>query len=332
MKKKAFGCLGIFLIVALGVSLIFNFLLLVAGVDSPTIGASGPVEIYDKVRLSGSGGNQVAVIPLYGVISYGMPGDAFASMVDDIVAKLKQAREDSQVKAIILRVDSPGGEVTASDVIYNEVVKTDAVKPVVVFMESVAASGGYYVAVGGRHLMANELSITGSIGVILQTYNMTGLSEKVGLDVLTIKSGKMKDILNPFRKVEPEEVEFVQELINETYGKFLGIVADERDLDAEELRDSVADGRILSGKRALDAGLIDSTGYFDDATSLARELAGIEKASVVELQAPVNLGRLFRIFGSSMQSKNQIELRLGPESLQLESGKLYYLSPHLYGN
>ncbi|MGF1678939.1 MAG: signal peptide peptidase SppA [Candidatus Methylacidiphilales bacterium] len=329
MKKTSIGCLGLFLVVALGVSLLLNFVLFTSNSGVKTAALSSSKGYFEKMPLQGSGSDQVAVVSLYGVISYGMSGEVFASMVEDVVAKLKQAREDQKVKAVILRVDSPGGEVTASDVIYRELTETRKVKPVVVFMESVAASGGYYVAVGGSHLMANELTITGSIGVILQTFQLGEMSKKIGLDVVTVKSGKMKDILNPFRPVQPEELALIQEMIDETYNKFLGVVAEERKKDAEEMRNGLADGRILSGKRALEAGLIDSTGYFDDAVEMAMELGGVEQASVVEIQAPYNFGRLLRLFGSSIQNRGEMRVRLGPESLELEAGRLYFISPHV---
>lgn len=331
MKKSSMGCFALFLVTALGISLVFNGILLVSSVDTSVSWMDSGTGNFEKSYLSGSGKDQVAVITLYGVISYGIAGEATESMVDDVVAKLQEARNDDRVKAVILRVDSPGGEVTASDVIYHEVVLTEEVKPVVVFMDSMAASGGYYAAVGGTHLMANELSITGSIGVILQTYNLTGLSEKIGLDVLTVKSGGMKDLLNPFRETTPEEVAFVQKLIDETYLRFLSVVSDERGLEAEALKTGVADGRILSGKRALAEGLIDSTGYFDDAIDKALELAGLEEASVVRLDAPKTFSRLFNLLGSAMNRSGRVQVQVGPEALNLQAGKLYYISPHLFG-
>ncbi|MEM6886306.1 MAG: signal peptide peptidase SppA [Verrucomicrobiota bacterium] len=331
MNKKFIGCLGIFLVLALGMSLFFNLILLMATAGSSISTTSG-VQYFEKNYVSGYGSDEIAIVPMYGMISYGVPGDVMGTMVDDTLSKLRQAREDNNIKAIILRIDSPGGEVTASDVIYHEVVKTDLVKPVIVYMDSVAASGGYYVAVGGRHLMANELTITGSIGVIIQTMNFEKLSEKVGVDVLTIKSGEMKDMLNPFREAKPEELEFVQNMIDETYDKFLGIVADERGLDANQLRDTVADGRIVSGKTALEVGLIDGTGYFEDAIAQAEELAGLEHARVISIDPPFSLGRLFRVFGATAEARTEVNIKLGPESLNLEAGKFYYVSPHLFSH
>ena len=139
-----------------------------------------------------------------------------------------------------------------------------AKKPVVVYMDSLAASGGYYVSCGGKYLMANETTITGSIGVIIQTLNYEQLFNKIGLSSVVFKSGKFKDLLNGGRPLMPEEREFVQSFVMKTYDKFLGIVAKERSLPADGLRNSIADGRILSGKDALENKLIDSVGQIED--------------------------------------------------------------------
>src|SRR4026209_2479962 len=225
--------------------------------------------------------DKIAVITMRGLISSSLPGTVSDSMVDDLRAALQQAREDSRVKAIVLEIDSPGGEVTASDEIYSAVVKTRARKPVVVYMDSLAASGGYYVSCGGKFLMANETTITGSIGVIIQTLNYEQLFNKVGLASVVFKSGKFKDMLNGARPVTPEEREFVQSFVMKTYDKFLGIVAKERRLEPDLLRNTVADGRILSGKDALDNKLIDGVGQIEDAFAKAKELGNAPRATVV---------------------------------------------------
>jgi protease-4 len=244
-------------------------------------------------------------------------------MVDDLRAALQQAREDSRVKAIVLEIDSPGGEVTASDEIYSAVVKTRARKPVVVYMDSLAASGGYYVSCGGKFLMANETTITGSIGVIIQTLNYEQLFNKIGLASVVFKSGKFKDMLNGARPITPEERELVQNFIMSTYDKFLGIVAKERNLPADLLRNTIADGRILSGKEALQSKLIDGLGQLDDAFGKAKELANAPDAKVVKYGPPFSLSRFLRVFG---ESESKIELQL-PKQLvpQLESGRAYFL-------
>src|SRR5438105_12381745 len=184
---------------------------------------------------------------LRGLISSSIPGSVSDSMVEDMRLALQQACDDDRVKAIVLEIDSHGGEVTASDQIYNAVVKARARKPVVVYMDSLAASGGYYVSCGGKFLMANDTTITGSIGVIIQTLNYEQLFNKIGLAAVVFKSGKFKDMLNGARPITPEERELVQSFIMKTYEKFLGIVAKERNLPADLLRNTIADGRILSG-------------------------------------------------------------------------------------
>jgi protease-4 len=241
---------------------------------------------------------------------------------------LQQARDDNRVKAIVLEIDSPGGEVTAADQIYNAVTKARARKPVVIYMDSLAASGGYYIACGGKFLMANETTITGSIGVIIQTLNYEQLFNKIGLASVVFKSGKFKDILNGARPMTPEERELIQSFVMQTYDKFLGIVAKERSLPADMLRNNIADGRILSGKEALSNKLIDGLGQIEDAFAKAKQLGNAPQATVVKYGPPFSLARFFRAFGQAGQSK--IELQL-PKQLvpQLESGRAYFL-PSFY--
>src|SRR5215469_15577742 len=251
-SDRRLGCLSIFLFIALCASLFVNFVLMivafqrVGGIREPE-----PIPRFREILLqrgARAATDKIAVIAMRGLISSSIPGNVSDSMVDDLRAALQQARDDSRVKAIVLEIDSTGGEATASDAIYSALVKTRARKPVVVYMESLAASGGYYVSCGGRFLMANETTITGSIGVIIQTLNYEQLFNKIGLASVVFKSGKFKDMLNGARPITPEERELIQSFVMQTYDKFLGIVARERNLSADTLRNSVADGRILSGK------------------------------------------------------------------------------------
>src|SRR5207248_8212487 len=225
--------------------------------------------------------DKIAVITMRGLISSSLPGTVTDSMVDDMRAALQQAREDNRVKAIVLEIDSPGGEVTASNAIYSALVETRDRKPVVVYMDSLAASGGYYVSCGGKFLMASDTTITGSIGVIIQTLNYEQLFNKVGLASVVFKSGKFKDILNGARPMTPEERELIQRFVMETYDKFLGIVSKERGLPADMLRNNIADGRIFSGKEALNAKLIDGVGQIEDAYAKAKQLGNAPQATVV---------------------------------------------------
>jgi protease-4 len=329
MTTRRLGCLSIFLFVVLCASLLFNFVLAGAAFSrfssTPRVQEPTPVfreTIVDRGHRGGS--DKIAVIALRGVISSSFPGNVGDSMVDDMRLALEQAREDDKVRAIVLEIDSPGGEVTASDVIYNAVVRARAKKPVVVYMDSLAASGGYYVACGGKYLMANETTITGSIGVIIQTLNYEQLFNKIGLSSVVFKSGKFKDMLNGARPITPEEREYVQSFVMGTYEKFLGIVAKERNLPADGLRTTVADGRILSGRDARDHKLIDGLGQIEDAFRKAKELGNAPDATVVKYGPPFALSRFFRALGESRSSR--IELTLPHQLMpQLESGRAYFL-------
>jgi len=327
MADRKLGCLSIFLFVALCASLFINFVLVIAafqrlgGVREPE-----PIPRFREILLQrGTRGttDKIALITMRGLISSSIPGTVGDSMVDDMRTALEQAREDDRVKAIVLEIDSPGGEVTASDAIYSAVVKARARKPVVVYMDSLAASGGYYVSCGGKFLMASDTTITGSIGVIIQTLNYEQLFNKVGLASVIFKSGKFKDMLNGARPITPEERELVQSFIMKTYDKFLGIVATERNLSADLLRNTIADGRILSGKDAFDSKLIDGLGQFEDAFTKAKQLGNAPEAKFVKYGPPFSLSRLFHLFG---QADSKLELQL-PKQLvpQLESGRAYFL-------
>jgi len=323
---RRLGCLSIFLFIALCSSLFVNCVLMITAFQRLGIREAEPIPRFREVLLhkgTGTTTDKIALITMRGLISSSIPGSVSDSMVDDMRAALQQAREDSRVKAIVLEIDSPGGEVTASDEIYSAVVKTAAKKPVVIYMDSLAASGGYYVSCGGTFLMANETTITGSIGVIIQTLNYEQLFNKIGLASVVFKSGKFKDMLNGARPITPDERELVQNFIMNTYDKFLGIVAKERNLPADLLRSTIADGRILSGKEALQNKLIDALGELDDAFAKAKQLGNAPDAKVVKYGPPFSLSRLFRVFG---QSESKIELQL-PKQLvpQLETGRAYFL-------
>ena len=333
MAERKFGCLSIFLLVALCASLLINLVL--AASAFWRFGGAGREEenrprFREMIIERGAHGSEskIAIITLRGLISTAVGGEVGDSMVDDLRWELEQARDDDDVRAVVLEVDSPGGEVTASDMIYNAVVKTRATKPVVVYMESLAASGGYYVSCGGKYLMANETSITGSIGVIIQTLNYEQLFNKIGLASVVFKSGKFKDMLNGARPITPEERDYIQSFVMKTYDKFLGIVAKERNLPADTLRNGIADGRVLSGRDALDNKLIDGVGQIEDAFAKARELGHAADARIVKYGPPFNLGRVFRMLTS--ESKTKIELSLpGQFSPQLQSGRAYFL-PSFY--
>src|SRR6184192_565397 len=328
MANRRLGCLTLFLFLALCASVIINVFLAIAllGRVSTGVAREEPLAKFREIVVQRGGrgvSDRIVVIVMRGLISSSIPGAASDNMVDDLRMALQQARDDDRVKGVVLEVDSPGGEVTASDMIYNAVVKTRARKPVVVYMDSLAASGGYYVSCGGKYLMANETTITGSIGVIIQTLNYEQLFNKVGLASVVFKSGKFKDLLNGARPMAPEERELVQSFIMKTYEKFLGIVAKERNLSADTLRNTIADGRILSGKDAYDNKLVDALGQIEDAFEKAKQLGHAPDAKIVKYAPPFSLSRFFRAFG---QADSKIEIQLPRQLIsQLESGRAYFL-------
>jgi len=267
MTNKRFGCFAVGLVVLLVFSVLFNLILLAANrhrLSSHYLPKPRPYDETTEDPGSGGSTDKVAIVSLEGLISSSISGSLGDSMVEDIKTALKQAVDDDKVKAILLHIDSPGGEVTASDAIYAAVRKARAKKPVVVYMGSVAASGGYYVACGGSYLMANETTITGSIGVIIETINYEQLLGKIGVSPVVFKSGAFKDILSGSRPMTEEEKAYIQGLVMQTYDKFVGIVSHERKLPMEQLS-PIADGRIISGMDAVHDRLIDKTGQIEDA-------------------------------------------------------------------
>lgn len=330
MKKT--GCALLFLFLALCASVLVNLVLvaLLGAGEAESVATAGwrsemrEISIEDGAR----GAGKIAVIPVQGVIHTAEQTEWGTSMVDDIKKALRAAAEDDEVKAVVLAVDSPGGEVTASDIIYNEIRKVRAGKPVVVSMSSLGASGAYYIACGSDWIVANPTTFTGSIGVIIQSLNYEQLFDKVGLDSVVFKSGKFKDMLSGSRQMTPEERAYIEGMVQQVYGRFLDIVANARKLPAGELRDGFADGRILTGQDAKAAGLVDQLGYIEDAYDRARQLAGAPDAGVFRYEPGLDFGRLFRLLGAGAQSKVELQLGAMP-AFRMEPGRAYLL-PEFY--
>jgi protease-4 len=218
------------------------------------------------------GGDTVGVVEITGVIADSK----------DAIRWINYFVEDDEVKAIVLRIDSPGGGVGASQEIYREVVKArEARKVIVASLGGLAASGGYYVACGADKIMANPGTITGSIGVIMQFSNLEELLKKIGYQGYVIKSGTYKDVGSPFREMTPEERTLLQEVIDTVHQQFIKAVAEGRQLPIEQVA-AIADGRIFSGEQARALGLVDELGNLEDTIAMAATMAGIEgRPSVV---------------------------------------------------
>jgi protease-4 len=193
----------------------------------------------------------------------------------DAVDEIKDYMDDSSIKAIVLRIDSPGGAVAPSQEIYSEVKKAAAKKKVVVSMGSIAASGGYYIASAASRIVANPGTLTGSIGVIMEIPNLEGLMNKIGIKTEVIKSGKNKDIGSMFRSMKPEERQLLQGVMDDVHEQFIRAVAAGRHMKVEDVR-KIADGRVFTGEQAVKVGLVDQLGTLEDATRVAAKLAGIE--------------------------------------------------------
>ena len=303
---------------------------------------AGP-RLEEYLLKDNSSRNKIAVVRLEGIITSEALDPDGNSLVDLIKAQLNRAADDDRVKAVILKVDSPGGEVLASDLINRAVTKfqDDSHKPVVCSMGSLDASGGYYVSVASRWIVANELTLTGSIGVIMEGFNYRGLLDKVGVAPMVFKSGKYKDMLSGMREtneIPAGEHEMIQNLIMETYGRFTNVVVTGRaaahELNKEEGRAlapdwaDYADGRVLSGAQALKLGFADQLGYFDDAVKKAKELGKIRSANLVEYREHYDISDFLSLFGQSSSQSGKardIKLDLGLDAPKLQAGQRYYL-------
>jgi protease-4 len=258
----------------------------------------------------------IALVRIEGVIVSGRESDLLISSSgnaysESIIESLERAEKDPSVKAILLRVDSPGGGIVASDEIYQALLEIE--KPVVVSMGEMAASGGYYVSCAADEIMANPVSLTGSIGVISTVPNFEGLLDKVGIEMLVFKSGAMKDELSPYRQPTEEEIAHWQSITDEAYEAFLAVVAEQRELDLDEARE-LADGRVYTGQEALALGLVDRLGNLSDAIDLAAELGGIEgEPRVIEYQRTPGLMEMLLSGLSPMPASVSIDDLLGIE-------------------
>lgn len=199
---------------------------------------------------------------------------------EDAINQLKEFLKDSSVKAIVLRIDSPGGAVAPAQEIYEEVKKAVSKKKVVVSMGSIAASGGYYIASPATRILANSGTLTGSIGVIMEIPNIEGLMNKIGVKTEVIKSGEHKDIASIFRKIGKKEREILQGVLDNVHDQFIRAVAEGRKMQIEEVK-KIADGRIFTGEQAIKLGLIDEIGNLEDAISAAAKLSGIKGEPIV---------------------------------------------------
>jgi protease-4 len=256
------------------------------------------VDLFEEAKplkeqeVSGTGRDKILLLDISGFIvetrKHGLLGLlSQAATPGRVKEELDKAAKDRRIKAVVLRINSPGGTVSASDTIHHELLafKKETGIPVVACLMGLACSGGYYLAQAGDAIVAHPRGITGSIGVLAMKLNLKGLMDKVGVEGETVKSGEWKDFWSPFRPATPEEKKMMQEVINSFYKGFVEVVAQGRKMSPGQVR-QVADGRIYTAAQAKDLGLVDSLGYPDDAIKLAQKMAGLDQARVVRYHRP----------------------------------------------
>lgn len=303
MKKSFTTGLVVFIILVVVIALIGRYML--AGV---TKGDSFP-----------GSGDRVALIYVEGTIM----GDSTAGSSSwygmtvssvELVEALEKARKEPDIKAVLLRVNSPGGSAAASNEIYDEIVKVKADKPVVVSMGDVCASGGYYISAPASYIYASPSTLTGSIGVLFDTYEFSGLMEKYGVRSNTLKSGELKDIGSSSRPMKDTERAMLQEMLDQVHEQFIQAVATGRSLEPDQVR-KLATGMIYTGESAVELKLADGLGGLEAAKAKARELAGLpESAKVVPFERKKSMFDLFSMLGYSSQRGSMADRLISPST------------------
>ncbi len=248
-------------------------------------GSAEPPETFREKYVSGDGPDKVAVLPVVGTISTTTTPTSAAATPETLSDQLRQAEEDERVKAVVLEVDSPGGGVVPTDEMYRSIqeFKETTGLPVVISMGQTAASGGYYIATAADRIVANENTLTGSLGVIFSYLNFAEAAAEYGIEEEVIKSGPFKDIGSSTREPTEEELEILQSYVDESYDGFVEVIVEGRGLPEEEVRD-LADGRVYSGLQAESLGLVDELGDLERAAEVSTKLAGLDDATVVRYQ------------------------------------------------
>ena len=291
-------------------AIMFMLLLGMNGCTFLKVNIGDEVEPLTEKAIAGKGRDKVLVLDISGIIMGGETGSPLSDrkkpgLIARVREALDKARRDTQVKAVVLRVNSPGGGVTASDILYHELrtFKQETGVTLVAHIMDVGASGAYYAALAADAITAQPTSVTGSIGVIMYRVDATGLMQKVGIQTVEIASADKKGIGSPFRPLSDDERKIFQGFIDSLYGRFTGLVAEERRMTPEAVK-KMADGRIFTSREAQAGGLIDGIGYLEDAIELAKKKAGLPEAKVVTYFRPGE-------YRNNIYSMNLINIDLG---------------------
>lgn len=302
---------------------------------SVTLGEGDRPLRESAVLAEGEGPSKVAMIEVQGLIADArVPGllSAGANPVDEVVARLRRAESDASVKAVLLRINSPGGTVTGSDVLYRELreFRKRSGKPIVVSMSEIAASGGYYTALAADRIVANPTTITGSIGVIIPTFNFSNGMSRLGIVARSIKSGENKDLANPFEPMREGQYAVLQTMVDEFYARFRALVVARRPMLKPEDVATATDGRVFSGEHAQRIGLVDELGGIPEAFAAAKRLAGVERARLVQY-TPEGAPRPRTAYAESPEnptaSVNLLQLNVGSglSTMQFNTSGVYYI-------
>ena len=320
------------------IALILTIIIVMGGCAAPQVklfsDASDPLK---ESILQGTEKGKILVISLQGVVSTNPREGTFRtmpSMVQEVVSQLRMAEKDEEIKCLLLKVDSPGGTATASDILYSEILafKQRTKVKVVVSMMGIAASGGYYVSLPADMIFAHPTTITGSIGVVFMRPNVTGLIDKIGFTMDVNKSGQNKDMGSPFRRPTAEETQILQDLTDGLADQFLTLVAKHRDLEEATLS-TISTARVYLPQEAKALGLIDRIGYLDDALTEALKISGLpEKAKVVAYRRTIfpndNIYNPLTT-SSNIQAKPLLDLGIQNAATQLTPGFYYVWTPGL---
>ena len=260
---------------------------------------------FTEVHSYGSGEVKAVRIPVQGVIVRAEDSGFFGVPIDrteSILRQIRAAAKDDEVRAILLEIDSPGGAITPTDEIASALASfrhSREDRRVVAFIRDLAASGGYYVAAGADRIIAEPTAMVGSISVIMQTLNWHPLSERLGITDLTIKSGRNKDLLNPFRPVPPEQIAMLQHLVDDLHERFLTVVREGRHLDTPAA-EALADGSVFTAAEAMKRGLVDDLGHWEDAVLQLAEVLDVQEVRLVKYQSPTRFWDVFATLRSPL--------------------------------
>lgn len=315
-------------------------LALLSGCGTPSFLITPVSNSYELQELDvkpGSGwfSGKIAIIPLSGTLMNSKSGGLLTAQENPLslfVQQLDRAAADDSVKAVVLRVNSPGGSVTCSDNMYDELMrfKQRTHKPVVASAQEVMASGAYYVSCASDKIVVDPTSIVGSIGVIFESFDVVGTMQKLGVESHAIKSAPLKDMGSPFTKLSPEARAVMQGMVDEYYARFKAIVQSHRHIGNSDVFSLVTDGQVFSGERAVKLGLADRTGELEDAIELARQLARAPGASVIMYKRPYGYeGSIYADTAVPVPDAHEMNLNLPAASALLPTGFYYLWQPSL---